>query len=163
MSSTSGPDRASRFWAYPLAKGEVCDWIMAGMRLTGAWRCDRMQSSIGIGPTIEAPRGLAMAKVARTDAVWVEVDVASLPNTAQAAYADYKRIYKDMKAAREGFEQAMSDAASLPEGKRMVFGYNFGKLSVAIVDDDRKPAKATPAKQSLADFIAAQQAQGRRA
>ena len=50
----------------------------------------------------------------------------------------------------------MQIAAELPVGKRMVCGYNFGKLSVAIVDDDRKPAKAQPAKQSLADFLAAQ-------
>ena len=67
-----------------------------------------------------------------------------------------------MKVQRQEFETMLSNAATLPEGKRMIFGYNFGKLSVAIVDDDRKPAKATPAKQSLSDFIASQVAAGKR-
>lgn len=99
---------------------------------------------------------------AKSDAVWHEIDPSTLTNTIASAYADYKRIYADMKAARLQFEEGMQIAAGLPEGKRLVFGYNFGKLSVAIVDDDRKPAKATPAKQSLADFIASQASAGRR-
>jgi hypothetical protein len=101
-----------------------------------------------------------MAK--NTDAVWSEINPDTLPEALMVAYADYKEQYRVMKAARLRFEENMQIAAALPQGKRMVFGYNFGKLSVAIVDDDRKPAKATPAKQSLADFIAAQQASGKR-
>lgn len=100
--------------------------------------------------------------MAKTDAVWTELQPTSLPTEIAQAYADYKDAYKVMKDYRLAFETSLANAASLPEGKRMVFGYNFGKLSVAIVDDDRKPAKATPAKQSLADFIAAQQAGGNR-
>lgn len=100
--------------------------------------------------------------MAKTDAVWTELQPTSLPTEIAKAYADYKEAYRFMKDQRVAFETALSDAASVPEGKRLVFGYNFGKLSVAIVDDDRKPAKSTPAKQSLADFIAAQQASGAR-
>ena len=108
------------------------------------------------------PRGLTMVK-AKSDAVWSEINPDTLPQEISARYVAYKATYALMKAKRLEFEQALSEAAELPEGKRMVFGYNFGKLSVAVVDDDRKAAKAKPAKQSLADFIAAQQAAGRRA
>ena len=125
------------------------------MPLTWALGCGWLLASIGIGPTIEALRGLAMAKVARTDAVWVEVAVESLPQQAQEAYQYYKSQYTAMKGARETFENAMATQAKLPEGKRMVFGYNFGKLSVAVVADDRKP-KAEAKRQSLADVLAGQ-------
>lgn len=100
--------------------------------------------------------------MAKTDAVWTEINPDTLPTEINAAYARYKEMYREMKAQRTEFENSLSSAANVPEGKRLVFGYNFGKLSVAIVDDDRKPAKATPAKQSLADFIASQQASGAR-
>jgi hypothetical protein len=102
-----------------------------------------------------------MAK-AQGDAVWSEINPETLPQEISARYVAYKATYAMMKAKRLEFEQALSEAAELPEGKRVIFGYNFGKLSVAIVDDDRKPAKATPAKQSLADFIASQASAGRR-
>lgn len=100
--------------------------------------------------------------MAKTDAVWTEIKPDTLPTEINAAYAAYKEMYRQMKAQRQAFEAMVSEAAALPEGKRMVFGYNFGKLSVAIVDDDRKPAKNTPAKQSLSDFIASQAQAGRR-
>jgi hypothetical protein len=99
----------------------------------------------------------------RTDATWIEMDVATLDHNTQTQYQMYKQAYADMKAQRQKFEDMMQTDAGLPEGKRMVFGYNFGKLSVAIVDDDRKPAKAKQAKQSLADFIASQAQAGARA
>lgn len=97
-----------------------------------------------------------MAKANNSDTVWHEINPETLTNQLGAAYKAYKAKYAEMKAARQQFEESMSAEANLPVGKRMVFGYNFGKLSVAIVDDDRKPAKAQPAKQSLADFLAAQ-------
>ena len=96
-------------------------------------------------------------------AVWHEIDPLTLTDEVKYAYDQYKAQYAAMKAARLTFETMLAAQAAPVEGKRVVFGYNFGKLSVAIVDDDRKPAKATPAKQSLADFIAAQASAGRRA
>ena len=96
-------------------------------------------------------------------AVWSEINPDTLPAEIGQAYALYKEMYREMKAQRTQFETMLAKQASLPEGKRAIFGYNFGKLSVAIVDDDRKVAKATPAKQSLADFIASQAQAGRRA
>lgn len=99
--------------------------------------------------------------MSKTDAVWNELDPTTLPEVAGKAYDAYKALYRQAKEQRVAFETKMNELAALPDGKRMVFGYNFGKLSAAIVDDDRKPVKATPAKQSLADFLKAQQANGK--
>lgn len=99
--------------------------------------------------------------MARQEANWVELKVETLSEDMAQGYAKYKDIYRQMKEARQAFEDGMNKSAELPEGKRLVFGYNFGKLSVAIVDDDRKPTKAQAPKQTLAQFLAAQAGQGR--
>ena len=91
-----------------------------------------------------------MAK-AKTDAVWQEIDPASLPEAQGALYTAYKQQYRAMKAARQSFEDSFASAA--PEGKRFVFGYNFGKLSMAVVEDDRKPVQPK-ATLSLAQYLA---------
>ena len=91
-----------------------------------------------------------MAK-ARTDAVWQEIDPASLPEAQSTLYVKYKNAYVLAKVARDAFEASFAPAA--PAGKRFVFGYNFGKLSMALVEDDRKPAQAK-ATLSLQDYLA---------
>lgn len=96
-----------------------------------------------------------MAKQIIDKADWIELDADSLPTVALTAYSEYKELYRRAKAKRQEFEALMNTQA--PEGKRMVFGYNFGKLSVALVDAADAPAKA-PAKRSLADYLAAQAA-----
>lgn len=96
--------------------------------------------------------------MAKQEANWVTIDVETLSDVQQMAYDEYKTSYRKMKANREAFEAEMS--AGVPAGKRMVFGYNFGKLSVALVDDDRK-AKAKATTASLADFLALAGANGR--
>ena len=96
---------------------------------------------------------------------WNEVNVfAELSVQGQFLYTEMKTAYRQYAERKATFENYMQSTFGerLPEGQELKFGYNFGKLSVAIVDDDRKPAKTMPAKQSLADFIAAQQAAGRR-
>lgn len=50
---------------------------------------------------------------------------------------------------------AQRELAPIPDGKRLVFGYNFGKLSVALVDDDAKPSTAK-GTTSLSDFLKSQ-------
>lgn len=100
-----------------------------------------------------------MAKQQRTDAVWVNIDPSTLLEHQQRLYAEYKEAYRMMKAARKEFETSMNSAS--PDGKHMIFGYNFGKLSVALVDDDRKPAKPKAAQMTLADYISTMSAQGR--
>ena len=107
------------------------------------------------------PRVSNMAKQARADLTWTEIDPASLPKLVQDAYHAYKAQYAEMKACREVFERALNAAASPPNGKRVVCGYNFGKLSIALADAATAP-KSSQAKGSLADFLAASQSEGRR-
>lgn len=99
----------------------------------------------------------------KSDLEWMTIDPDTLPAHHAALYAEYKALYRKMKEAREKFEETVNEAAKLPEGKRLVFGYNFGKLSMAVAEDDKRRARAAEPKASLADFLAAQAATGRRA
>lgn len=98
----------------------------------------------------------------RIAADWVEINPETLSTSLNAAYQTYKDAYRVAKEYREAFEREMQRAAELPDGKRLVFGYNFGKLSMAVVDDDRKPKVASKSSQSLSAFLASQQAAGKR-
>ena len=93
-----------------------------------------------------------MAKSPST-ANWQTIDPETLPAPVAKQYLRYKETYKEMKADRDAFEQAMRDLAPTPDGKRLVFGYNFGKLSIAAVDDTAKPA-STKGALSLSAFLA---------
>lgn len=94
---------------------------------------------------------MIMAKQAQT-ASWTQIDTDSLPAAIAKQYANYKSAYAEMKAERKAFEDALATMLNVPQGKRAVFGYNFGKLSIAIVDDDKPAAKASSAV-SLASLI----------
>lgn len=101
-----------------------------------------------------------MAKTTST-ATWQTIDPDTLPVEIYNAYSAYKAAYADMKAVRVKFEQMMAKQVAAPSGKRLVFGYNFGKLSVALVDAE--PAKAdAKGTLSLSAFLASQSAQGKR-
>lgn len=99
--------------------------------------------------------------MAKSELTWTEIDPETLPAAQAAAYAEYKALYRKMKAAREAFEESFAPAA--PDGKRFVFGYNFGKLSIALADEDKRGRKPAQPKASLADFLASQAQSGRRA
>lgn len=91
--------------------------------------------------------------MANDKANWQNVNVETLPTDIREAYDSYKEAYKDMKACRDEFETALRSALAshTPKGKRLAIAYNFGKLSVAIVDDEQRRA---PAKSiSLADLV----------
>lgn len=81
-------------------------------------------------------------------ATWHEIDPATLQPAVGKLYNAYKAQYATMKKAREDFEAAMKGAVELPKGKRLAVAYNFGKLSVASVDDT--PRKASSKATSLA-------------
>lgn len=103
-----------------------------------------------------------MAKQYEDKADWQELDPTALAPKLATAYEQYKALYKQMKAARVQFEDMMQ--SGVPEGKRMVFGYRFGKLSVAIVEGrEEAPKAATKGKLTLAQFLQAAQANGGRA
>lgn len=89
--------------------------------------------------------------------VWTEIDPASLPEEQSKLYGEYKAAYRVMKDARAAFEASFQAAA--PAGKRIVCGYNFGKLSIALADAEPVKPKASG---TLAEWMAAQQAQGRK-
>ena len=91
-----------------------------------------------------------------SDANWMDIDVETLDVEAQKAYGEYKAAQRKAAALREAFEATAVASLDIPQGKRMVFGYRFGKLSAALVEDDRKQAKPKQSKGSLADFLAAQ-------
>ena len=95
------------------------------------------------------------------DAQWFNIDTDSLSEGQQAAYAAYKVAQRQAARLREAFEASVQDALAVPEGKRVVFGYRFGRLSAALVEDDRKPSKAKQATATLGDFLAKQAAGGR--
>lgn len=98
--------------------------------------------------------------MAKQEANWVNIDIDSLHDEARNAYEAYKASYRAMKAQREAFEGTMSE--DIPQGQRMIFGYNFGKLSVAVVEDDRKVSKPKAQTQSLSDFLKSAQGHGDR-
>jgi len=95
--------------------------------------------------------------MAREEANWLNVLEDDLTAEQSQAYADYKTAYKQAKALRQSFEGLM--AVGTPAGQRMIFGYNFGKLSIAVVADD-KPRKAKPVQQTLAQYLAAREGMG---
>lgn len=86
-----------------------------------------------------------MAKTTAIDTKWTQIDTDSLPTAIAKQYANYKSAYAEMKAERKAFEDALTAMLTIPAGKRAVFGYNFGKLSIAIVADDAKPKAASSA------------------
>lgn len=95
-----------------------------------------------------------MAKIALTSsstATWTQIDPASLPTPIAKQYDRYKSAYAEMKAERKAFEDALAAMLPTPIGKRVVFGYNFGKLSIATVDASA-PKSATSAV-SLASLL----------
>lgn len=91
-----------------------------------------------------------MAKT--STATWTQIDTDTLPVAIAKQYANYKSAYAEMKAERKAFEDALAAMLTVPPGSKPVFGYNFGKLSIAIVLDDKPAAKASSAV-SLASLI----------
>lgn len=80
-------------------------------------------------------------KLPTTKLSWNEVDPATLQPEAAKAYTAYKAIYAQAKKQREAFEALCLKASELPQTHRLVFSYNFGRLSIAIDLADTK-AKA---------------------
>lgn len=92
---------------------------------------------------------------------WLTLDVATdMSAECAEAYAAYKAAYKVAQAAKARYESAMT-AEVAPQGKALVFGYNFGVASIKIVDaSERQERRTAKPQQSLADYLASQQAGG---
>jgi len=92
---------------------------------------------------------------------WTEVNVAAelSENTGQL-YAQMKAVYRQYKLAKEAFETAMQGdwQDQMPTGQELKFGYNFGKLSIAIGPRRERKASKAAARPSLVEWLQAQQA-----
>lgn len=94
---------------------------------------------------------------------WQNVEISELHSDTAELYRIAKEQYRTYKAAREKFEQAMQDnyADALGDDEELKFGYNFGKLSIAVGEKrERKPKRDTAGKPSLGDWLKARQDSG---
>ena len=89
------------------------------------------------------------------ETVWLTIDMNDVSKAVRKAYEDYREVQALANEARKEFEKAYLAAEKLeaPAGKRFAFGYRFGKASIALVTDDKRPA-AKP-KMTLAEYLAA--------
>lgn len=66
---------------------------------------------------------------------WFPVDTSGLQGEAKKAYTMYQTAQQAANAARKTFEQhaakALESKGAIPAGKVPVFGYKWGKVSVA--------------------------------
>ena len=97
-------------------------------------------------PIVEAAK-----PVPKTELEWTQLDPSSLSPELRKAYDAYRDAARHANALREAFERQMTVAIDPLDSEKVVFGYRFGKLSLAIApaDKPRKPSAAV----SLADFI----------
>ena len=78
---------------------------------------------------------------------FISVDIDQLPASVKPLWAKLKKAEGELKNARDDFEGAFTTIArkaeQLPENLILRFGYRFGGLAVATVDQSeaRKPAK----------------------
>ena len=81
-----------------------------------------------------------------------------------ALYQASKQAYRAYKAERDTFEMAMQEAfkAKLPASMELKFGYNFGKLSIAVGPVTERKAQPKAESESLGDWLQAQAQSGQR-
>ena len=93
--------------------------------------------------------------MAKTDQklAWTTIDPETLDVQSKKLYAKLRDARKASAEAKEAFEESVRDRADTPKGKRLVFGYNFGKLSAALADDDDKPKAKASGGTTLAALL----------
>jgi len=90
----------------------------------------------------------------KTDSLsWRNIDPATLPTGLSALYEDYKTAQRIAAQARDAFESAFTEIAAVPTSQTMLFGYRFGKLSIAISDEPRKAKSTAPAALDFASLL----------
>jgi hypothetical protein len=103
---------------------------------------------------------------------WKQVDTQALRNAVGDIQGDHlwsmyeasKQAYRAYKAERDEFELAMQEAfkGKLPSGMELKFGYNFGKLSIAVGPVSERKAQPKAESESLGDWLQAQAQSGQR-
>lgn len=81
------------------------------------------------------------------DLAWQTIDTTNLPDDLALAYEDYRDLNRKAQAAREAFETAFRTLVPAAPRKSWLFGYRFGKLSVAL--GDAQPIKSTAPRGAL--------------
>lgn len=99
--------------------------------------------------------------MAKTELAWTDINPAELPPPVRVKYDAYKAAYRAMKEAKLAFEESARGVIPAPDGFEVKFGYNFGKLGIALAPVSDKPKPAAKGATTLAQWIAAQQAMGR--
>lgn len=89
----------------------------------------------------------------KTELAWQSLDVASLSPDLQELYFAYKASEELATKARKHFEASMGIKLDLPSHIVLRFGYRFGKLSVALDTDQRKPKANYLSLDGLAGMI----------
>ena len=91
----------------------------------------------------------AKAEAAKAD--WIQIDESKLTPEQAKLYAAKRTADKAAQAARETFEKAVVASVKPRSGKVLRFGYRFGKLSVAWVEEEAgsKPSKGAVALSDL--------------
>jgi hypothetical protein len=103
--------------------------------LTWPWRCGLLALSTRTNWS-------SIMTSDKSTASWNEVNTNTLPEGVKTAYCDYVDAQEKANAVRKAFEDKFTALFNTPKGKRILVGYRFGKLSVAIVEDTRKSASA---------------------
>jgi hypothetical protein len=86
---------------------------------------------------------------------WRAVDVDTLTDDLAAAHELYREANRQAQQAREAFETAFRAAVPCPRGQRLAFGYRFGKLSIAVIPDDKpKATSAGRGALTMSDLLA---------
>lgn len=88
---------------------------------------------------------------------WRNVDTTDLTDDQLLAYEEYKSAQRSAAKLREAFEAKFSTDLGFSDQSpsRLVFGYKFGKLSIAVAPNDKPRSKPRTAPLgSLATFLA---------
>lgn len=103
---------------------------------------------------------------------WRTLDETTLTNAIGEAnaqnvwglYQASKQAYREYKVQRDTFEEAMQAAFAnkMPNGYELKFGYNFGKLSIAVGPVTERKAQPKAESESLEDWLVEQAASGQR-
>ena len=105
-----------------------------------------------------------MAKQSLVKLPFNTIEETDLPDTSRKLYEAYRKAMAVMLKSRNAFEadayNNMKEADTIPAGRDVAFGYNFGKLGVAFCDvgDPRgfatrsRASKAKPAQTAIKLF-----------
>jgi hypothetical protein len=102
---------------------------------------------------------------------WKQVDHAALIKAVGqdradglwALYENSKAAYRAYKAERDTFQAGMQAdfADKMPKGMELKFGYNFGKLSIAVGPVTERKVLPKAESESLGNWLASQASSGR--